>query len=372
MRLVVTGGGTGGHIYPAIEIAKEMIALLPKTKVLFIGTADGMESNLVPKEGLEFAAVRSGGIMGKSAKAAAKGALRAARGLSDARKTLKSWRPDVVVGTGGYASGPVVFSAYGLGIPRAIQEQNAVPGKTNLLLSRVCGRVFAAWEYSRHFFPNEDKVLVTGNPVRRDILTATRETGRAHYGIPSSARVVLVTGGSRGAKTLYEVALAMSKNLPAGTYLVLIAGRDYYDRAVEALDAVADSGIDGAVKGNIIIRPYEHNMAMAYGAADLVVARAGGMTLSEVTALGLPSVIIPSPNVAGNHQEHNARTVSQAGAAEMFVEAGDVADKAAGCALAILDDKGRLSAMREASLRVGKPMAAETICRELAKMARRA
>lgn len=371
MRLIVTGGGTGGHIYPAIEVAREMQRLLPQSKVLFVGTKEGMESSLAPREGLQFEAVRSGGVMGKSPVAAAKGLYRAATGLGDARAVLKSFRPDVVLGTGGYASGPVVMSAYMLGIPRAVQEQNAIPGKTNLFLSRLCGRVFAAWEYSRQFFPKKDRVVVTGNPVRRELLLPKGEAGRAYYGIPQGVPVVLVLGGSRGARTIVEAAVAMKKAGLGDAHMILIAGKEYYKTAAMALEAVPEDGIDGARAGNITIRAYEHNMAMAYGAADLVVGRAGGMTLSEVTALGLPSVIVPSPNVANNHQEHNARALSEAGAALVVREEGDVAAVVAREALGLLRDGSRLSRMREASLRLGKPTAGESIARELVKMAQK-
>ncbi len=370
MRLIVTGGGTGGHIYPALEIAKEMVRLLPQAKVLFVGTGEGMESSIVPKEGIEFAAVRSAGVMGKSPAVAAKGLWKALTGLKDARRVLREFRPDVVFGTGGYASGPVVMSAYALKIPRAIQEQNGVPGKTNLLLSRFCGRVFAAWEYSRQFFPKPGNVVVTGNPVRRELLLSQGENGRDYYGIPEGVPVIIVLGGSRGARTLCQVASEIQRMGLGDAHMVLIAGKEYYKSAVGELSAREDPRIDGARAGNIIIRPYEHNMAMAYGAADLVVCRAGGMTLSEITALGLPSVIVPSPNVAGNHQEHNARALLEAGAAHVVREAADAVAKVAADALRLLRDKERLSAMREASLRLGRPTAAETICRELIKMAK--
>lgn len=369
MRLIVTGGGTGGHIYPALEIGREMSRLLPQSKILFVGTREGMESSIVPREGLEFEAVRSAGVMGKSPLRAAKGMYKAASGLRDARKILRSFRPDAVIGTGGYASGPVVMSAYAHRIPSAVQEQNAIPGKTNLFLSRLCRKVFAAWEYSRQFFPKPDRVVISGNPIRRELLVGG-QNGRAYYGIPSDVPVLLVLGGSRGARTLFEATVAMSRESLGDIHVVLIAGREYYASAVRALDAVSEEGIEGARTGNIIIRPYEHKMTMAYEAADLILGRAGGMTLSEVTALGLPSVIVPSPNVANNHQEHNARALSEAGAAVVVKEEGDAATEIARTALSLLKDSGRLRAMREASLRLGKPSAAETICRELVKLAR--
>jgi UDP-N-acetylglucosamine--N-acetylmuramyl-(pentapeptide) pyrophosphoryl-undecaprenol N-acetylglucosamine transferase len=371
LRLIVTGGGTGGHIYPAIEVARQMKEMLPSSSVLYVGTKAGMESRIVPREGLEFATVRSSGVMGKSPAVAAKGLVSASMGIKDAAGILRSFRPDVVLGTGGYASGPVVLSAYLLGIPEAIQEQNAVPGKTNQILSRVSGRTFAAWEYSRRFFSGGDRVMVTGNPVRKVLLNATREEGRRYYGIPGDARVVLLLGGSRGAKALDEAGIEMARGGLGDAWMVFITGTEYYGKVVSRLEARPENGIDCARTGDIIVRPYEHNMAMAYRAADLVVGRAGGMTLSEVTALGLPSVLVPSPNVAGNHQEHNARALEEAGAALVVREDADVQARVRDAALSLLGDAARLSEMGKASLTLGRPDAARTICRELVELARK-
>ena len=371
MRLVVTGGGTGGHIYPAMEVAREMKEMLPGASVLYVGTLEGMESRIVPREGLDFRTVRSAGVMGKSPLFAARGLLSASMGVRDAAGVLRAFRPDAVLGTGGYVSGPVVLAAYLLGVPRAIQEQNAVPGKTNQFLSNLSGRTFAAWEYSRRFFSRGDRVVVTGNPVRRALFDASREESRKYYGIPKDAAVILLLGGSRGARTLDEAGIQLASGGLGGAYMIFVTGTEYYDTVVSRLGARPEVGIDGARTGNITIRPYEHKMAMAYGAADLVVGRAGGMTLSEATALGLPSVVVPSPNVSGNHQEHNARVLSEAGAAVVGRETGDVNTSICRAALSLLRDEARLSAMREASRSLGKPDAARDICRGLLEIARR-
>lgn len=371
MRLVVTGGGTGGHIYPAVDVAREMGEMVPSARVLYVGTREGMESGIVPREGIDFQCVRSSGVAGKSPLVAAKGLLKASLGVKDAAGILRSFRPDVVLGTGGYASGPVVMSAYLLGIPGAIQEQNAVPGKTNRFLSRVSGRTFAAWEYSRRFFPRPERVVVTGNPVRKSLLQAEKTAALRHYGLPAGARVVLLLGGSRGARTLCDAGVELAKRGLGGAYLLFVTGTEYYATVASRLEAGPGNGIDGAEAGDIIIRPYEHNMAMAYGAADLVVSRAGGMTLSETTALGLPSVIVPSPNVAGNHQEHNARTLEEAGAAIVVRERGDVAGEVCGTVLSLLKDGERLSSLRQAANKMGRPGATRDICRGLVEIARK-
>jgi len=370
LRLVVTGGGTGGHIYPAIEVAREMARLMPTSAVLYVGTKAGMEREIVPREGMDFATVRSSGVMGKSPLVAAKGIVAASLGLKDAAGVLRSFRPDVVLGTGGYVSGPVVLSAYLLGVPRAIQEQNAVPGKTNQFLSRISGRTFVAWEYSRRFFSRGSRILVTGNPVRAELLAAAPAEGRRHYRIPEGVPVVLILGGSRGARTLADAGIEMASRL-RGAWMILVTGTEHYSRAVSRLEPSPENGIDGARAGNIIIRSYEHNMAMAYRAADLVICRAGGMTLSEVTALGLPSVVVPSPNVAGSHQEYNARALEEAGASAVVREERDAAAKVSEVALGLLRDAGRLGKMRDAAVRLGKPGAARAICRELVALARK-
>lgn len=370
MRLVVTGGGTGGHIYPALEIAKEMKRMIPGASVLYVGTSTGMERDIVTREGLAFEEIRSSGIMGKSAREAVRGAIRAFEGVGDSFRILRRFRPDVVLGTGGYVSGPVVLSAWMLGIPRAIQEQNAVPGWTNQVLSRIATRTFCAWEHSLRYFPGGQRTLVTGNPVRADLFEVSRREARQHFGIPDHHKVLLVLGGSRGARRIVDAALEVCKRISHDVHVILITGKEYYSRAVGALEAEPENGIEGSRAGNIIIRPYVYNMAFPYNAADLVFCRAGGMTLSEVTALGIASVIVPSPNVAGNHQEYNAQALEQAGAAVVVRETSGGPSAIADAVLSVLGDASLLARMQQASRQLGKPDAARRICRELLHIAR--
>lgn len=369
MRLIVTGGGTGGHIYPALAVAKEMISLLPGAKVLYVGTSSGMEASIVPREGIPFQPVRSSGVMGKRAKVALRGMMEASSGVWDAVRVIRAFKPDVVIGTGGYASGPVVLASWLLRVPRAIQEQNAVPGKTNKILSRVVQRVFAAFEYSVPFFPKRAKVIVTGNPVRKDLLGVSKKEGRKRFGIGGEDPVILLLGGSRGAMSLVEAGLSLAKE-DSERNLIFITGRDYYSSVVSRLRARPDDGIEGARIGNIIIRPYVHEMSLAYSAADLVIGRAGGMTLSEVMALGIPSIIVPSPNVAGNHQEYNARALEEKGAAIIIRENGDTSGEVFRASRKLLSDPSGLHAMANASKAMGKPGATQDICRELIAIAR--
>lgn len=370
MRCLVTGGGTGGHIYPAVAVAKEVREILPRASVLYVGTGTGMESSLVPKEGLDFEAIRSSGIVGKSPLMAVKGIYNAALGMGDARRILKSFRPDVVLGTGGYVSGPVVLAARLMGIPCAIQEQNAVPGKTNLALSKRVDKIFAAWEYSLKYFPRKARVKVTGNPVKASLFTASKVAGRTFFGLDNKP-TLLVLGGSRGAQTLVEATIEIAGSGISDVQVLLITGRAYYEKAVAAVGAEPENGIEGAKTGNIIIRPYVYKMEMAYKACDLVLGRAGGMTLAEITALGLPSIIVPSPNVVGNHQEYNARALEEAGAAVVIREGPSVVQGIRDALFRLIGHSEELGRMSEASKKIGRPDAARDIARELIALARR-
>jgi len=371
MKLLVTGGGTGGHIYPALAVAKKMKEVLPKAVVLYVGTRNGMESSIVPKENVEFCSIRSSGIMGKRFSVALKGIFNASIGLLDAIKILKSFQPDVVLGTGGYVSGPVVLSAWLLRIPCAIQEQNAVPGKTNLLLSRFAKKTFVAWEYSVKFFPLKAQVIVSGNPVKEDLFHVTRKEGMNFFCLADTGKfTLLVLGGSRGAKTIVDAGIEIAKELPQNSQMLFITGREYYKKVVETLKARAESGIEGARTGNIIIRPYVYRMEMAYQACDLVLARAGGMTLSEITALGLPSIIVPSPNVVANHQEYNARALEEAEAAVVIREDELTVRRIVETFKALRENEKRLQQMRDRVRLIGRPSASEEIVKGLIELSR--
>ena len=370
MRFLVTGGGTGGHIYPAIAVLKEMLSILPRTQVLYVGTEGGMERELTAKEGIPFQTVRSGGVARKSPKDALRGLSLAGRGIADARSILRRFKPDVVLGTGGYASFPVVAAAYTLGIPRAIQEQNAIPGKTNLVLSRIAHRILCGWDDTKGYMKGRKGLVVTGNPVRKDLFGVTKDDGLKAFGLQGEGPVILLLGGSRGALTLVRAGERLAKT--PGVSMIFITGKEYYPGVVERLGAVAQNGIDGARIGNIIIQPYVYNMALAYGASDLVLGRGGGMTLSEIAALGLPGVIVPSPNVANDEQTHNARALEKLGAVLVLKDEGgeETAERIAGKALSLLEDEGLRSKMSASSRRAGKPDAATNICRELIDLAR--
>ncbi|MGB4433234.1 MAG: undecaprenyldiphospho-muramoylpentapeptide beta-N-acetylglucosaminyltransferase [Bacillota bacterium] len=370
VKCVVTGGGTGGHIYPAIAVAKSIQKIMPSASILYIGTESGMESSLVPKEGLDFMTVRSSGIVGKSPIVALKGIWNAGLGVNDARHIFKEIEPDVVLGTGGYVSGPVVLAASLMGIPCAIQEQNAVPGKTNLYLSKRVDMTFAAWENSLEYFPKNSKVKVTGNPVRETLFSVSKDEGRAFFGLDERF-TLLVLGGSRGAESIVQAAISIAREMDEGLQMILVSGSRYYEEAVSELGAVPEDGQEGARTDNVVVRPFVYNMEMAYNACDLVLARAGGMTLAEITALGLPSIIVPSPHVVGNHQELNARALEAEGAALVIREGPNLISEIRDSFFKLVQDEEAVDGMRQASRKIGKPNAAIHIADDLIEMAKK-
>ncbi len=362
----MTGGGTGGHIYPALAVAAALAEKYPRAAITYVGTSTGMESDLARKHGLEFREVKSGGILGKSLFKAASGALKAGKGTLEAVSLLRSIRPSVVLGTGGYVSGPVVLAAAVLRIPRAIQEQNAVPGFTNRVLARMSGRIFAGFAESARFFPR-GRVQVTGNPVRPQILTAGREESLIDLGLDGSRRTLFVFGGSRGAHRIVDAGVGLADSLRGNDVQILfVTGKEYYERASAALES---RGIGITSAGNTILYPYLHNVEKALACADLVVCRAGGMAVAELAARGVPAILVPSPNVANNHQEYNARALSANGGALVVREGPGFEDRIIKEVRALLQDDRRLEEMRTCSRAAGKPRAAYEIAEALISMA---
>ena len=384
LRVLLTGGGTGGHIYPALAIAAELRRRLPGCELLYVGTRDGLESRIVPRAGLPFATVSARGLMRKGPREVVAGVLALTRGFLQADRILARFRPQVVVGTGGYVAAPVALAAVRRRIPVLIQEQNAVPGATNRLLARWADAVCVPFAEAARFFPPRARVVVTGNPVRPEILQARRHEARARLGIAAGARVVLVTGGSRGADRINRAALELAAALAATERAVLLwaCGERYHPemaarlrqrlRGAGAGPARAGAGAAGTPGGpgvtgsaepggRIRLFPYIDDMPAAYAAADLYVGRAGATTLAEITARGLPAVLIPSPHVAHHEQDHNARVLEQAGAALVIPDAELTGERLAGVVADLLAAPARLEAMAAASRRLGRPDALDAI-----------
>lgn len=362
-RVLFACGGTGGHVYPAIAIADAVRALRPAAAIAFAGTRDRMEWEAVPKAGYPIHAVTVSGFQrGLSAEAIARNAtfpFKLARGLWESWRLVGSFDADVVVGTGGYASGPVGLAASLRGRRLVLQEQNAYAGATNKMLATRADRVFVAFEAAAPFFAGAP-VEVAGNPVREDLARADRAEARAHFGIPESASVLLAMGGSLGAGPINGALKLHLDGLLADpdVWVIWSAGTRYYDTLREAVPA----------HDRLRLVPYLDRMDLAYAVADLALCRAGAITCSELAVTGTPSVLVPSPNVTADHQTKNARALAEAGAAVLLPEPA-LAARFDDAVTPLLRDPARLGAMREAALAIARPDAARTIAEAVVALA---
>lgn len=314
MRVLIAGGGTAGHINPGIAIAKYIKEKQPDTEIVFVGTQRGLETKLVPREGFELKLIRVRGFKRKLSFDTLVAVKELFGSLSEAARVIKDFKPDIVIGTGGYVCGPVLFSAARKKIPTLVHEQNAFPGVTNRILSRFVKVVAISFKESEKFFGSAKKLVLTGNPIRKEMLDIdsanigkkSREVG----GIP----VVVVFGGSRGAEKINQTIADMIRNNLKETdcKIIFATGESQYQKIMKQLEGVSNKSLE--------VMPYIFDMANVMASADLVICRAGAITISELTALGVPSVMIPSPYVTANHQEHNARALEKQGAAEVILE----------------------------------------------------
>lgn len=363
MRIVVSGGGTGGHIYPALALIREIKKKDTNVEFLYIGTEKGLESKIVPRENIAFKSIHITGFKRKLSFENVKTVMRFVKGVSDSKKLLKDFNADVVIGTGGYVCGPVVYAAAKLGIPTIIHEQNSVPGLTNKFLSRYVDRIGICFEEAKESFPSE-KVVMTGNPRASEVLGQDGKQGRLSVGLKLDQPAVLIFGGSRGAKPLNEAVLKSLTEMGSKPYQVLyITGDVHYDEVQREVELIGNPE-------NVIIKPFIHNMPEVLAGIDLTVARAGATTLAELTSLGIPSILIPSPYVTDNHQEKNARALSNHQAAELLLEKDLTGPKLIEKIDGILTNQETLQEMKIAAKKLGVPDAADRmykVIKELVK-----
>ncbi|MCT1397753.1 undecaprenyldiphospho-muramoylpentapeptide beta-N-acetylglucosaminyltransferase [Paenibacillus sp. p3-SID867] len=365
MRVVLTGGGTGGHIYPAVAIARQCEKEDPKTEFLYIGGKRGLESKLVPQEKLPFESIDITGFRRKLSLDNVKTIMRFFKGVKRSKALLKEFKPDVVIGTGGYVCGPVVYAAAKLGIPTMIHEQNAIPGLTNQFLSRYADTVAVSFEGSESSFPKAKRTVYTGNPRATTVLSANRERGFATLGIPVDSQVVLIVGGSRGAKAINNAMIGVAsfiQKLP-GVHFVFVTGETYFENTRESILSQL-----GTMPNQLHIVPYVHNMPEVLAATSLIVNRAGASFLAEITSLGIPSVLIPSPNVTNNHQEANARQLEEAGASSMILEKDLTAESLFAKLEEIMTSRTSREAMSAAAKKLGKPDSASVMVQEIRRL----
>lgn len=350
MRVILAGGGTGGHVYPALAMGD---ALRERGHhVEYIGDPDRLEARVAPQRGYTFHPLRApkyprGGLAGK-----ARFAFSLLGATWRARTKLKELNAELVLGVGGYISAPTVLAAWTLGIPRVIHEANIAPGLANRLCAKVASLVLLTYAQSGPRLGGSAAKHVVGCPVNPKVLEGDRAQAMAHYGLDPAQPVLLMMGGSLGAATLNAVALAAARMQDRPWQLLWITGPRYHEEAARDL---------GEVPKGVALVDYEDQMGRAYAAADIVLARAGSSTLSEITALGKPAVLIPSPNVTDNHQEANARGLEHLGAVMVFVEKGLDINRTLDRITLLLTQPTVLQSMSEASLAQGKTQVAEHV-----------
>ena len=368
VRVIISGGGTGGHIFPAVSIANAIRVLCPDAKILFIGALGRMEMERVPQAGYDIQGLPIRGFFRPLWKPANIGvAIDYLKSKRMAKKILRQFRPQVAVGVGGYASSAALGAANSLGIPTLLQEQNSYAGLANKNLAKDAAKICVAYEGMERFFPQE-KIMLTGNPVRQDLLqtTVSREESLKAFGLDPSKKTVLIVGGSLGARTMNESVLKhLDQMKTSGVQFIWQTGKYYYEEMDRKMQQLGFS--HEPFTSNIHYSAFL-DMVAAYRAADLVVSRAGASSISEICLLGKPAILVPSPNVAEDHQTKNAMALVNRQAA-LFVSDADAPDKLIGTAIDTVNDDAQLQSLGANVLKMALPNSAEIIAKEVLKLA---
>ncbi len=364
MKIVFAAGGTGGHINPALAAAGEVRRRDPHAEILFIGTADHMESRLVPAAGFAFKTIE---IAGFQRKPTPKNLLKNVKTVGlllkstgAVKRILTEFAPDVVVGFGGYVSGPVVRTAAKMGIKTAIHEQNAYPGVTNKALAKKADKVMLTVAAAKEHMTCKNEPIVTGLPVRQEIVSADRDFARAALHVPDQAVMVLSMGGSLGAKAINEAVTELIAARYANKDIFFLHATGKYGKWVP--ERLRERGVPLDDAKNVVVREYIDDMDVCLAAADLVIGRAGASSLSEIEATGKASILIPSPNVAENHQYHNAMALVNNGAAQIIEEKDLTAERLISSVDALLADRTALRALGENARKMAVLDSAKEIC----------
>lgn len=368
MKFLISGGGTGGHIFPAVSIANALREVDPKCEILFVGALGRMEMERVPQAGYEIIGLPVKGFDRSRPWKNIRVVIDLIRSMCQARKIVRNFRPDVGVGVGGYASGAAMKVAAKMGVPILLQEQNGFAGVTNKLLKDDAKKICVAYEGMERFFP-KDKIILTGNPVRQNLTSGTKEEAvryfNEEYGVNFTAdkKTLLIIGGSLGARTINQSIISHLKELvESGIQVIWQTGKNYFAGCKKALEALPH--------GNIICTDFVSQMPLAYALADLVVSRAGASSISELCLLGKPSILVPSPNVAEDHQTHNAMALVKKDAA-VLVKDVDANESLIATAMPLIQDDIRLESLRNNILTLALPDSARLIAEEVMKLAKR-
>jgi len=360
MRLLIAGGGTGGHLFPGMAVAEEFLARDPANQVLFVGTERGIEARAVPAAGYRLEMISAAGVRGKGGFSQLKAAFMMIYGYAQSRKVLKAFRPDVVLGVGGYASLPMVLAARGMQVPCFIHEQNAIPGMTNKLLARFAEQVFITLEESEKFFP-KDKILVTGNPLRRQILDMVQETAAPAvcHGQSGTSFRIFVFGGSQGAHAINMAMVAALPLLKQGGVALEITHQTGEKDLEQVAEAYRREGLEARVTAFI------SDMAAEYAKADLIICRAGATTIAEVTACGKACLFIPFPHAVDDHQRRNAEALLKKQACFMLLEYELSGERLAGVIRDAISDPELLQQTGEQAFKLARLDAAQIIVDEM-------
>lgn len=357
-RILISGGGTGGHIFPALSIANALKRRLD-ADILFVGAEDRMEMEKVPAAGYDIKGLPVAGFNRRNLLKNFGVLLKLRRSIAMARSIVADFKPDIAIGVGGYCSGPTLKAAQKAGVPTLLQEQNSYAGVTNKLLAKKAKKICVAYPGLERFFP-ADKLVLTGNPIRKDLMAKniTPEKARERFGLNPKLPTVLVVGGSLGALTLNESMEAGIKRLyDEGIQVIWQTGKNFGERGTAAV-----KNLNG-----VVVTKFISDMAAAYAAADLVVSRAGASSISELELLGKPCILVPSPNVAEDHQTKNARALSDKGAALLVTDA-DARGKLIDETIALAHDKQRLQRMSEEIRKLALPDSDERIVDEIVRI----
>jgi UDP-N-acetylglucosamine--N-acetylmuramyl-(pentapeptide) pyrophosphoryl-undecaprenol N-acetylglucosamine transferase len=354
MKLLIAGGGTGGHLFPGIAVAEEFLSRDPANRVLFVGTERGVEARVLPGLGYPLETISASGVRGKGGLGLVTGVARFLYSYAESRRILKEFAPDLVMGVGGYASAPVLMAARGMLIPRFIHEQNAYPGMANKLLSRFSIEAYISLEESARFFPRETTVL-TGNPLRRQILEVVEQAqAGSESGSPGGVHL-LVFGGSLGAHSINMAMAAAAPLLAESIPGLAITHQTGEKDQGEVAAAYSAAGIKAEVL------PFINDMASVYRSADLVICRAGATTIAEVTACGKPCLFIPYPHAVDDHQRRNAEALLKKGAGEMLLERELTPEVLAGTVAGLVNDRQRLAEIGANARGLGRTDAGKVI-----------
>lgn len=356
MRYLISGGGTGGHIFPAVSIANALKDLDPEAEILFVGALGRMEMERVPQAGYEIVGLPVRGFDRKKPWKNVSVLIDLSKSIRQVKKIIRDFKPNVGVGVGGYASGAAMWAAAKMGIPILLQEQNGFAGVTNKILKDKAAKICVAYEGMEKFFP-ADKIILTGNPVRQNLLDGRKseDDGR---------KTLLIIGGSLGARTINEAVIAGLKELTnAGIKVVWQTGKVYYEKCKAAWEAAGSPA-------NIECLDFLSDMPDRYANADLVISRAGASSISEICLLGKPAILVPSPNVAEDHQTHNAMALVNKDAA-VLVRDADAAEKLIATALELLNDPKRLKTLQTNVLKLAQKDSAKRIAEEVIALAKK-